>query len=72
MLYKVEKYQKQPVENFNDGSIQTKIGDFVISYSTPRIYSPSKELLSGNLLSQETAVVNTRVIKEFKNTANLI
>ncbi|CAB4404603.1 unnamed protein product [Rhizophagus irregularis] len=33
--------------------------------------SPSKELLSGKLLSQETAVVNIRVIKELKNTANL-
>ncbi|CAB4413287.1 unnamed protein product [Rhizophagus irregularis] len=35
-------------------------------------YTPlSKELLSGKLLSQETAVVNIQVIKELKNTANL-
>jgi hypothetical protein len=32
---------------------------------------PSKELLSGKLLSQETAVVNTQIVKELKNTENL-
>ena len=37
----------------------------------PGYTPPSKELLSGKLLSQEIAVVNIRVIKELKNTANL-
>jgi hypothetical protein len=32
---------------------------------------PSKEVLSGKLLSQETAVVNTRVTENLKNTTNL-
>ncbi|CAB5349333.1 unnamed protein product [Rhizophagus irregularis] len=37
----------------------------------PGYTPPSKELLSGRLLSQETAVVNTRVMKDLKNTVNL-
>ncbi|GES94625.1 ribonuclease H-like domain-containing protein [Rhizophagus clarus] len=37
----------------------------------PGYTPPSKDLLSGKLLSQETAVVNARVIKELKNAADL-
>jgi hypothetical protein len=37
----------------------------------PGYTPPSKELLSGRLLSQETAVVNTQVMKDLKNTVNL-
>jgi hypothetical protein len=37
----------------------------------PGYTPPSKEVLSGKLLSQETAVVNARVVKELKNTTNL-
>jgi hypothetical protein len=37
----------------------------------PAYTPPSKEVLSGKLLSQETAVVNTRVVKDLKNTTNL-
>ena len=37
----------------------------------PGYTPPSKEVLSGKLLSQETAVVNTRIIKKLKNTVNL-
>jgi hypothetical protein len=37
----------------------------------PGYTPPSKEILSGKLLSQETAVVNQRIIKELKNTTNL-
>ncbi|GES88062.1 zinc finger BED domain-containing protein 1-like [Rhizophagus clarus] len=38
---------------------------------SPGYTPPSKDLLSGKLLSQETAVLNTRVIKELKNAADL-
>jgi hypothetical protein len=37
----------------------------------PGYEPPSKEVLSGRLLSQETAVVNTRVTDILKNTTNL-
>jgi hypothetical protein len=37
----------------------------------PGYTPPSREVLSGKLLSQETAVINQRVIKELKNTENL-
>ena len=37
----------------------------------PGYTPPSKEVLSGKLLSQETAVINQRVIKELKNSENL-
>jgi hypothetical protein len=37
----------------------------------PGYVPPSKEVLSGKLLSQETAVVNTRVTDVLKNTTNL-
>ncbi len=37
----------------------------------PGYTPPSKGVLSGKLLSQETAVVNARIIKELKNTTNL-
>jgi hypothetical protein len=33
----------------------------------PGYIPPSKEILSGKLLSQETAVVNQRIVKELKN-----
>ena len=37
----------------------------------PGYTPPSREVLSGKLLSQETAVINQRVIKKLKNTENL-
>ncbi|GES77206.1 ribonuclease H-like domain-containing protein [Rhizophagus clarus] len=37
----------------------------------PGYTPPSKDVLSGKLLSQETAVINQRVIKELKNAENL-
>lgn len=37
----------------------------------PAFNPPSKETLSGKLLSQETAVVNQRVIKQMKSSTNL-
>jgi hypothetical protein len=37
----------------------------------PGYIPPSKEILSGKLLSQETAVVNQRIVKELKNSKNL-
>lgn len=37
----------------------------------PGYAPPSKEVLSGKLLSQETAVVNTRITDVLKNTLNL-
>ncbi|PKY40415.1 hypothetical protein RhiirA4_493567 [Rhizophagus irregularis] len=37
----------------------------------PEYTPPSKKVLSGKLLSQETAVVNVRVVKKLTNTTNL-
>jgi hypothetical protein len=37
----------------------------------PGYVPPSKEVLSGKLLSQETAVVNTRITDVLKNSTNL-
>ena len=37
----------------------------------PGYTPPSKEILSGRLLDQETAVINQRIIKELKNSKNL-
>ncbi|GET02621.1 ribonuclease H-like domain-containing protein [Rhizophagus clarus] len=44
---------------------------FFVEFLKTGYTPPSKDLLSGKLLSQETAVVNTRVIKELKNAADL-
>ncbi len=37
----------------------------------PGYIPPSKEILSGQFLAQETAVVNNKIIKELKNSTNL-